>query len=118
MIITKIPRKKHFTKDFGGDTVAHRVILPGRDCCRIKVTKFNPKAGFCPGKNVTHDTDELVYVLEGIVGIASGDQTEILGTGGMYYAPAGTPTTMRALEDSRLLCVFFPAKDGPLPDDL
>ena len=118
MIITKTPRKKHFTKDFGDGTIAHRVILPGRDDCRAKVTKFNPKAGFCPGENVVHKTDELVYVLEGRIRIVSGDQIEILNTGAMYYTPAGTPTTMRALEDSRLLCVFFPVKDGPLPDDL
>ena len=116
-MIIKYPRQRHFTLDFGAGTVSHRVILPGRDGCRVKVTKFNPNAGFCPGEGMRHETDGVVYVLDGRIKFISRDQVEILDTGAMYYTPAGVPTTMTAIEDSRLLCVFFPAEGGPLPDD-
>ena len=62
------------------------------------------------GKDVVHSTDELVYVLRGQVSIQVGNSVSYADEGGMYFVPAGTPTTMVALVDSRLLCIFSPTE--------
>ena len=76
------------------------------------------KAGFTPGETIKHDEDEVVYIIQGRVQIESEGESSVLLPGDLYLAPAGTPTTFTALEDSRALCVFSQAgPEGPLPTD-
>ena len=111
-MIVKQPGQKHFTKDFGDSTVSDRIIVGALDGCEAEVRIFRPKAGFCPGINVTHSKDETVYVLEGKIQITGGVVTHVLGPTGLYFCEAGTPTTFLAVEDSVILCVFH----GQLPE--
>lgn len=116
-VIVKQPGEGHFTKDFGSGSVSHRIITARRDDCAIKVTDFQPKDGCKPGKDVIHNTDEFVYVLEGSIFLDCEHWAGMLPEGSMYYVPAGMPTSITALVDSRLLCVFFRGDNGRLPDD-
>lgn len=117
-MVVKLPGEKHFTRRWGGDLAwADRLILPSLDRCPVKVTDFTLIRGFSPGRNIVHETDEIVYILKGEIELTAGGNRHVLKRRGSYYTPAGTPTTVRARRESRLLCIFFIPIDGRVPND-
>lgn len=117
MIIHKRKGQAHFAKDFGGGTASDRIVLPGPDGCRVKVTMFRPKAGFS-ARDIVYPVDETVHAVAGRTRVHRSDGTDFaLETGDTYFVPAGTTYGLTALTDGALLCVFSAAADGPLPDD-
>jgi len=116
-MVVKGPGQKHFTKDFGNGTVSDRVMLPGPDKSRVKVTRFMPKAGF-ETDGIVYKVDETVFVDEGNLKVCfDGITVHEINPGGMYYVPAGNSYALKVLTDSVLTCVFSPAENGTLPDD-
>ncbi len=118
-LVVKKGGDHHFVKDFGGGTTSERVMLPEADGCRIKITKFRPKAGFEVKEGIVYNCDETVFVVAGQIRLHldNGQQVDI-GPSDSYHVPAGTSYGVTALSDGEVLCVFSAAADGTLPDDL
>jgi len=115
-MVAKQPTQKHFTKRFGGGTVSDRVILPKRDKCRVKLTKFRPRTGFTL-RNVADQVDEVVYVVRGQIKVTQGRKAAIFGPGASYLVPAGQKRTITVLKTGLFICFFSRAGHGPVPDD-
>ena len=94
-MVAKQPTQKHFTKRFGGGTVSDRVILPKRDKCRVKLTKFRPRTGF----TLRHVVDPVD------------------GPGASYLVPAGQKRTITVLKTGLFICFFSRAGRRPVRDD-
>ncbi|MDO8594439.1 MAG: hypothetical protein Q7R93_02910 [bacterium] len=116
-MVIKQPDQKHFTKHFGKDGFSHRVILPGRDESRVKVTRFLGREG-AKFLGVKNQVDETVVVTRGLVEIFTPEETTLrLHAGGTYYLPAGETYTLTCLKESRLVCIFSQAADGTMPQN-
>lgn len=117
MIIAKARLESHFTRDFGGGAFSHRVILPGPDQCRVKVTRFIAPPGFM-AQDIKYDTDETVFVVSGSIRLVCDGVTRDLVTGECYHVPAGEAYDVEVKEPSVLICFFSQAGPaGPLPDN-
>lgn len=116
-IVIKKSAQAHFAKDFGGGTTSDRLILPGPDSCRVKVTIFRPKAGFS-ARDIRYACDETVHALSGRTALHLADGAQVLlDAGDTYYVPAGTAYGVTAVTDGELFCVFSQAADGGMPDN-
>lgn len=118
MVVKNSLKPEHFTRDLGDGTISHRLILPGPDRCAVKVTKFEPKAGFV-AEDVVNPTDETVVVLRGMVWImdlVTRKQSPV-HPGETYHIPAGEHFGIQVDHDSVLICMFSAAPGGPLPDN-
>ncbi|MDA0745330.1 MAG: cupin domain-containing protein [bacterium] len=116
-IIFKKKSEAHFVKKWDDGSESDRIVLPGSDDCLVKVTMFRPKAGFS-AENVVYACDETVHMVSGRTEILLADGSVVeLRPGDTYYAPAGNPYGLRALEDGEMFCVFSSAGDGTLPDN-
>lgn len=116
-IVSKKNGEGHFTNPLGGGTTSRRVILPGPDACRVKVTCVHQKEGFHADRLI-NDVDETVYVVEGQLTLhgAGGMDTEC-GPGDTFHVRAGVPFGVTARTDGILNCVFSQAADGTMPND-
>ena len=117
-LVVKPFGQKHFTKKFGDGVFSDRLILPGPDGARVKVTQFYFVDGF-EMDNIVYDVDETVFAHSGLIQISvDGEITQELGPGGTYYVPAGTKYSVRAPKGGMLFCVFSQAgPSGPFPSD-
>ena len=116
-MIVKQRGEKHFTIPLGPKAVSDRVLLPGKDACRVKVTVFRPRKGF-EAEAVSYPYDETVIVEKGLVALSSPDGERVLGPRSGWHVPAGEEYSIEVLEDSVLVCLFSQAgPDGPLPND-
>lgn len=110
---------KHFTRKYDPLlSYSHRVILPGREPSRVKVTEFHGVKGEV-FEDITYPVDETVRIISGRVRLLSGKLDEVtINAGGTYYVPAGDPPyTITILEDTVAVCFFSEAADGALPED-
>lgn len=118
-LVIKKHGQPHFVKDFGGGTTSERVMLPEADGCRVKITKFRPKAGFEVKEGIVYNCDETVIVTAGQLRLHLDDGSQVdIGPGDSYHVPAGTSYGVTALTDGEVTCVFSAAADGTLADDL
>jgi len=76
--------------------------------------------------HVHPDTDETIYVLEGEILTQIDGREKRIGTGGMTFAPRGTPHAFMVLSEvARLLCfqtpgsseAFYRGASDPISDD-
>lgn len=115
-IVVKHGGEKHFTKTFAPGTTSDRVILPGPDGVRVKVTRFKPAAGFRADK-IEYDVDETVCLLSGAATIYLTNGNAVnLQAGDVYHVPAGVIYSICVKADAQMICVFSPAV-GPLPSN-
>ncbi len=105
-----------FVKNLGGGATSRRLILPGKDSCRVKATAFSAPAGWNSG-NFDNLTDETVLVLSGAcyVGLA-GEEGRRMTAGAVWHAAAGEVYSVMVVDDVELFCVFSPSGEQ-LPDD-
>lgn len=117
-MVVKLPGNRHFTKDLGGGTLSHRLILAGEDECDVKMTQFHGARNF-RSDEISYGVDETVYVVSGLLMVATYDgQRFDIGGGGCYHVPAGESYSLEVLEDCVAVCVFSsPAVESPVPDD-
>lgn len=117
-IVIKTGGKAHFPKPFGDDgTFSDRIILPGSDECRVKVTRFVPKPGFS-ANSIVYPYDETVYIVNGNMTICLSDGSTVeLGAGDIFHVPAGEVYGINILADTIAVCVFSAGEDGTLPDN-
>ena len=116
MVIKSATQVPYFTKHFDGGNFSHRLILPGRDASRVKVTQFTGRVG-TKFENVHSPTDETVYLIEGRVKITNSEGIYEIEAGGVYYIPAGEVFSLEFLRLSEGLCVYSQAADGTLPEN-
>ena len=115
MFVKKIG-ERHFTKKFKGGSFSDRVILPGRDPSRVKVTKFTGAYGE-KFDGVSNPIDETVIVHRGVLKIEHGGATYHVGGGDMYHVPAGETYSVEILVETEATCIFSQAADGTLPEN-
>lgn len=115
-IIIKPLDDVHFRKEFEKGAWSDRIILPGKDKCRVKVTKFFSPAGL-DFNDILYACDETVLCLEGQFKITIEGETVILNQGETYHVPAGTTYDVSVKKEGMLYCTFSAGKDGTLPDD-
>jgi len=112
----KNPGEKHFTRRFSGGSFSHRVILPGRDSSRVKVTDFTGVAGE-KFEGVSYPVDETVRITRGRVRIETSTDIWETMAGATYYVFAGEVYSIEFKEDTEAICFFSQAADGTLPSD-
>ncbi len=108
---------EHFVKDFGGGSCSARIVLPGPDNARVKVTRFMPKAGF-ELEDIVYTCDETVHLVSGSVALTvSENETLLLQAGDVFFVPAGISYRISVTADSEAICVFSQGEDGAMPDN-
>ena len=116
-MVVKQPREYHFTKHFGEVAFSHRVILPGRDDSRGKVTMFFGNSG-CRLDDIRNDVDETVYIRLGVVMIECEGSLWHLEAGSFYVVPAGQVYSIEVeCDGTEAICFYSQAEDGTLPQD-
>lgn len=51
----------------------------------------------------THEAEQFIFVLEGLIRFEVGEETRDVGAGQAYFVPSGVPHATRALERSRAI---------------
>ena len=115
-MVVKRSGERHFTKRFDGGSFSHRVIVPGLDKSRVKVTDFTGPTGES-FKDVSYPYDETVRVTRGWMTITVGDQMWDIPAGGTYYVPAGEVYSIHIFHEVDAICFFSQGADGTMPDD-
>lgn len=116
MILARQRGQVHFTKSFGEGTESDRVLLPGKDGCRVKVTIFRPKANF-KATGIRYPYDETFYVIRGAMTATVNGEVIPLSTGATFHVPAGDVYDLEVDVDSVVHCTFSAGPNGELPDD-
>ena len=113
-MLVRNPGERHFTRRFDGGSFSHRVILPGRDLSRVKVTEFTGCKG---GKfaEVSYPVEETVRITRGRVRITTSTNIWETMAGATYYVPAGEVYSIEFKEETEAVCFFSQAADGTLP---
>jgi quercetin dioxygenase-like cupin family protein len=116
-MIVKRHNNDHFTRRFSNVSTSARMILPGRDGVRVKVTEFVAE-GEDRFEDVSYPFDETVRIIAGSATILerSGRIHGVL-PGDTYHVPAGESYSIYFMPGTRAVCFFSQAADGTLPDD-
>lgn len=116
-IIAKRAGQKHFTFPVAPNVGSDRVVLPTKDGCRLKITRFRPLTGFV-AENIIYPWDESVFVANGAIVVRSEDTLPVqLNQGSVYVIPANTKYTLVVQMSSVLICTFSAVPGGPPVDD-
>ncbi len=115
-MLIKQKGEKHFTKQFEGGSFSHRVLLPGRDPSRVKVTELTGLTGRS-FLDISYPVDETVRIITGRVKISWKGGEQKIGAGGTYFVSAGEIYTLEFIQDTVAICVFSQAANGTLPED-
>lgn len=93
------------------DGVVIRRLVQGAG---LDLTEYTVPRGFSTGASDTELSDKIGYVVRGRVEITTPDGSRVLGAGGAYAIPRGTPHQFTVLEDSVMVQVRHPSA-GPSP---
>jgi len=115
VIVKKANELPHHIKHFNS-AESDRVILPGIDQCRVKVTRFKFEGSF-RGDNIMYPYDETVFVVSGELRISWPGKYAVLHSGDIYHVPAGTTYSAMAIQGGEAICVFSAGSDGILPNN-
>lgn len=120
MLLVKVGAFRHFTRHFEGGSFSDRVILPGSDRCRVKVTYFVGAKGQ-RFDNLSHPFDETVRIIKGLAEIGWSQGYAALAhqlvPGDTFHVPAGDTYSIEFVTDLEAVCFFSQAADGTMPDD-
>ena len=112
----------HWTKNFGDSAFSNRLVLPGRDGCRVKVTRFVGKMGY-ELNDICNETDETIYVESGEVRLEFNFRNDVsrksfhhVTSETVVHIPAGEKYNLRVVRECALICMFSAAVTL-LPDD-